>query len=70
MPVTLHLVTVSGKRHAVEVQQPVAAAALYEAAAAQLQLQPGRFKLLLRGALIQPSGIGDTPGLQDGGESS
>ncbi|KAI8471941.1 MAG: hypothetical protein J3K34DRAFT_520143 [Monoraphidium minutum] len=50
--VAVTLVTVAGQRRPLELPAPVTCGALHDAAAAALGLQPGRFKLLLRGAAL------------------
>ncbi|KIY92285.1 hypothetical protein MNEG_15679, partial [Monoraphidium neglectum] len=62
--VSAQLVTVAGQRRALELPASASGDQLYAAAAAALALQPGRFKLLLRGVLVSPGGA--AAGVTDG----
>ncbi|GBF99362.1 hypothetical protein Rsub_12166 [Raphidocelis subcapitata] len=65
--VKVALVTVAGKQLPLQLDaSPVSAGALGDAAAAALALEPGRFKLLLRGAAVPTADRGARVALQDG----
>jgi hypothetical protein len=67
-PLTLpQVVTVTGQRRRLDLRGPATVGEVYDAAAAALPLAPGRFKLMLRGALVPPGDRSALLTLVDGG---